>query len=127
MESASIAQYARVMGHELAELLGGALRELRKRTTRTQDAWADRTGMSQSYISAAERGESGWDSVINIASAIEKAGADPIDLLRIAVAQAEQDEGQRELMGLWAAADETTRTAILMLLRSQVTARAASR
>lgn len=127
MESANIANYARAMTHDLGTLLGSALLELRKRTTRTQDGWTDRTGMSQSYLSAAERGDSGWESVRTIASAIERAGADPVDLLRLAVAQVDESEDRRELLALWGSLDRLSREAILTLLRNQAAARTAAR
>lgn len=128
MESANIAEYDSAMQqHDLPKLLGSALRDIRKRVAGTQDDWADATGMSQSYLSAAERGESGWDSVRTITNAVEKAGADPLDLLRLALAKVELDEERQELLNLWTAADDEIRRAILTLLRVQVAARAAAR
>jgi transcriptional regulator with XRE-family HTH domain len=124
MESAFIAAYDSGMPTDIAVLLGGALRELRLRTTRTQDEWAAQTGMSQSYLSAVERGRSGWESFRNIATAIEAVGADPVELLRIAAAPSEEE---RELLALWHAAPERQRTAILTLLRAAEGAHTAAR
>lgn len=127
MESASDANYGVDMAHDLAALLGSALREIRTRTTRTQDGWADATGMSQSYLSSLERGAAGWDAIRNVADAVERAGADPLDLLRLAVSQVEDSDEDRELLSLWRALDPVTRTATLHLLRGQASARAAAR
>jgi len=115
------------MARDLAALLGSALRDIRKRTTRTQDGWTSKTGMSQSYLSSAERGESGWESVKVIAGHIESVGVDPIELLRLAVAHADMEPEERELFSLWTSADDGVRTAILTLLRSQAASRSAVR
>lgn len=120
MESASNADYASVMGTtDIICLLGSALRTIRLRTTKTQDKWAERTGMAQSYLSAVERGQRGWESLRTIVTAVEAAGEDPLELLRLAVAEVELPEDQRELMALWGGADDRTRSAILTLLRGQ--------
>lgn len=126
MERGFTWHYALAMTHDLAVLLGAALREIRKRTTKTQDGWAERTGMSQSYISAAERGESGWDALRNMGDAIEKAGADPVDLLRIAVAQVDLSPGEQELLSLWSTVDEEIRQATLIMLRHNARTRSAA-
>jgi transcriptional regulator with XRE-family HTH domain len=105
------------MSSKIATLLGTAVREIRKRTTKTQDAWQAKTGMSQSYLSAAERGESGWSSIDFIADAIEKAGGDPLDVLRIAARQLELAPDEAELLRLWEASPEYLRETILKLLR----------
>jgi transcriptional regulator with XRE-family HTH domain len=115
------------MARDLKVLLGAALRDIRKRSARTQDAWSDRTGMSQSYLSSAERGTSGWESVQTFADAIESVGEDPIELLRLAVAHADQTGPDLELIQLWSAAPEHVRAAILTLLRTQVRATSAVR
>ncbi len=107
-------------GDGLAALLGAALREIRERTTGTQDNWHDETGMSQSYLSAAERGASGWDSVKGIANAIAKAGEDPLELLRIALRNTEAPEDERTLLTLWSRVDDPDiRGAVLTILRGQ--------
>lgn len=113
--------------NDIGELLGAALRDIRRQTTVTQDRWSDRTGMSQSYLSAAERGTSGWESVRTIATAVQAAGGDPLDLLRLAVAHADLGDEDRELLALYRAAPESTRTAILTLLRGVAGAKAATR
>lgn len=113
--------------NDIGELLGAALRDIRRQTTVTQDRWSDRTGMSQSYLSAAERGTSGWESVRTIATAVQAAGGDPLDLLRLAVAHADLGDEDRELLALYRAAPESTRTAILTLLRGVAGAKSATR
>jgi transcriptional regulator with XRE-family HTH domain len=126
MEPAFIGAYDGAM-HDLGELLGAALRDIRRQTTGTQDRWSDRTGMSQSYLSAAERGTSGWESVRTIGTAITAAGGDPLDLLRLAVAHADLAEEDREVLALYRAAPEHIRSAILTLLKSQGIAHTAAR
>lgn len=83
--------------------------------------------MSQSYLSNAERGIGGWDSIRTIAGHVERAGVDPVDLLRLALAHADLSPADLELFRLWDAADPDIRSAILTLLRSQVAARSAAR
>lgn len=121
VESASDANYACDMHYDIAALLGSALNEIRKRSTGTQDRWTEKTGMSQSYLSAAERGKSGWESIQTIFAAIERAGVDPLDLFRLVLAKADatSDESQRELMGLWSQLDPISKEAILHLARGQ--------
>lgn len=99
--------------------LGAALRDIRKRTTRTQDGWHAKTGMSQSYLSSMERGETGWESLRSIGGHLETIGVDPVELLRLAVAHAELPEEERELMVLWSSASDDTRRALLTLLRNE--------
>lgn len=130
VESASNAIYDGAMKRDLGALLASALYEIRCRTTKTQDAWRDRTGMSQSYLSAAERGTSGWESIRTIGEAIEKTGVDPIDLLRGALAKANEPEvpgDQLELLRLWAELDKVSKDSLLGFIRQQVAARAAAR
>lgn len=115
------------MPHEIAVLLGSALRDIRRRTTGTQDRWTAKTGMSQSYLSSAERGESGWESVRTIASHIEAVGVDPLELLKLAVLHANPDAAESELLSLWASAGDDTRKAILILLKNQARAQAVAR
>lgn len=112
---------------DLAILLGRALRSIRERSTRTGLEWQARTGMSQSYLSAAELGKSGWESIRNIAAKVERAGEDPLDLLRLALAEVDHGAEARELLALWGIASPELRTAILTLLRAQAEARAAVR
>jgi transcriptional regulator with XRE-family HTH domain len=126
-EVSSTVHYGADMPHEIAVLLGSALRDIRRRTTGTQDRWTARTGMSQSYLSSAERGESGWESVKTIAGHIEAVGVDPLELLKLAVLHADADTTERELLTLWSAASEDTRKAILILLKNQAGARAVAR
>jgi transcriptional regulator with XRE-family HTH domain len=104
-------------------LLGKALRDLRKRYSDSQDDFALRTGRAQSYVSAAERGKNGWDSVTEWANAVRAVGGDPVDLLRLAVAHADESPQLREVLLLWAAAPEHIRHAILTLLRERAGAR----
>lgn len=104
---------------DLGVLLGEALRTIRKRTAGTQERWAKRTGMSQSYLSAVERGEAGWEAVRTISSAVERVGEDPLNLLRVALTAAELPPEDAELAALWSTAPPAVRSAILTLLRSQ--------
>lgn len=67
---------------EIARELGSRLREIRKATTETQVAWQHRTGMAQSKLSALESGRIGWNSIVQVIQAIEKAGGDWRDLAR---------------------------------------------
>jgi len=130
VESASNAKYDNDMKRDLGALFAAALYDIRLRTTKTQDAWRDRTGMSQSYLSAAERGTSGWESLRTIGEAIEKAGIDPIELLRGAIAKANEPEmapDQRELLQIWGQLDQLSRDSLLRFIRDQVAARAAAR
>lgn len=129
MESASDANYDGDMHYDIAQLLGSALQEIRKRSTGTQDRWTERTGMSQSYLSSAERGRSGWESIQTITAAIESAGVDPLDLFRLVLAKADAttDESQRELMGLWPQLDPVSKEAILHLARGQAGRQRAAR
>lgn len=83
--------------------------------------------MSQSYLSACERGVRGWESVRTIADAVEAVGVDPLELLELAVAHAEADPERSELLRLWASAEGDTRKAILILLRTQAGSRAVAR
>lgn len=101
----------------VAVLLGRALRDLRLRYAPVQDDFAALVGRSQSYLSNAERGKTGWYSVTQWAEAIGRAGGDPVDLLRLAVAHAEQDPELSEILKLWPRAEPHLRGAILILLR----------
>lgn len=131
MVPAANADYGSAMSDDtdFAALLGSALKDIRKATTGTQDRWADRTGMSQSYLSMLERGQSGWEAVKTVLGAIERAGGDPLDLFRLVLARVEGEDDQRELLALWSspALDQVTRDGILMLLRSRAAAGAAAR
>jgi hypothetical protein len=109
--------------NRIPELLGKALHDLRKRYTDSQTDFATRANRSQSYVSAAERGASGWDSVTEWGNAIRLVGGDPVDLLRLAVAHADENAQLREVMLLWAVAPEHIRHAILTLLKEKAGAR----
>lgn len=115
------------MARDLSAILGSAFREIRKSTARTQERMAEMTGLSQSYVSAVERGESGLAGLRSIGESLEKAGVDPLQLFRIALARESGEGEQADLLLLWTQADEATRTAILMLLRSRADAGRAAR
>lgn len=105
------------MTRDIPKMLGAAFRSLRKLSAGTQDEFSRRTGLSQSYVSALERGESGFSSFKMISKALEDVGVDPVELLRLAVANADDASEEVELRLLWADADPAVRAAILALLR----------
>lgn len=109
------------------ELMGQALRLLRRRHARTQETFCERTGVNQSSLSEAENAITGWDTVNNWSAAVGRAGGDPLDLIRFAAALSEPDPQVRELVSLWAEAEPSTREGILGLLRGHVALRRATR
>lgn len=100
---------------DIGVLLGRALRSIRKRVAGTQERWEERTGMSQTYLSDLENGKA-WGALRNVASALERAGVDPIDLLREAIPA--EDPEMAEVLDLWRSVGPDEREAMLTLMRT---------
>ena len=92
---------------------------IRKRLAGTQDRWAEETGISQSSISALERGQ-GWEQLAKLDAAIRHLGGDPLELVRGPMTQAGQGACapiDAELLHLWSIADGEDRAIVMATLR----------
>lgn len=104
---------------DLALLIGTRFREIRKQIATTQDAFSARSGLSQAQISYIENGNS-FKSIQKAAAAIERAGGDPLDLLRH---EPPLDPLVVQIRDLAAAGTDADRKAILAILERIVSVR----
>lgn len=109
---------AMVMEPDIGELIGAAIKDIRLRTTETQDNWQEATGMSQSYVSAVERGKKGFKALRAMFAKVEKAGVDPMDIVRLAARKLERNPDEQRLLDLFDRAPAKEREAILTLLEA---------
>ena len=72
--------YAQCMSVDIGKIMGARFRALRERLGGTQEAFSERSGLTQVRISRLERGL-GYKQLQEIANGIAKAGGDPMDLL----------------------------------------------
>jgi transcriptional regulator with XRE-family HTH domain len=85
-----------------------------RRKVGTQEVFAERSGLSQSFVSALERGE-GWTALANVTAALERAGVDPAELIGTPTLSTEQ----QELLTFFEDADPDVRAAVVTVLRAQ--------
>ena len=116
LESALVAQYYPVMMNDLPDLLAGAFRDIRKRAAKTQEKFEEATGLSQGWISDVERGR-GFDSLGKIGEGLSRAGIEPVELLRVALARAEGSPEDQELYSLLAVASQDQRRLVRETLK----------
>ncbi len=109
--------YARAMSDDatIPALLGGRLRQIRRATAGTQEAFALAADMSQASLSKLEAGEGRWSLIDTVTRAIEANGGDPMDLFRFAeeVAAPEAVQTAQALADL----DEADRAVVSALVR----------
>jgi transcriptional regulator with XRE-family HTH domain len=118
MESHGASAYLESMAHDLATLLSAAFKDIRRSRARTQEKWEELSGMSQTWTSDVETGRHGFDSLRKIGGALERAGVDPVELLRVALAHASDlSDEDRDLVALVATADPDEKRAVTTLLR----------
>ncbi|MFT5686194.1 MAG: transcriptional regulator with XRE-family HTH domain [Myxococcota bacterium] len=72
--------YAQYMSSDVGSIMGARFRALRERLGGTQEAFSERSGLTQVRISRLERGL-GYKQLQEIVNGIERAGGDPLDLL----------------------------------------------
>lgn len=101
---------------DVGKLLGDRLRAIRRQVAGTQEAFCERAGISQPYLSDLERGN-GWASLRTITDAIEAAGGDPADLFRADPPARPQEAELRELA---AQADPDLLDVVVRMMRLSV-------
>lgn len=111
MVATASTSYACGMAADLARTLARNFARLRKQVG-TQEVFCERTGMSQAAVSEIENGKT-FRSVQRLAEHLDAVGLDPMELLVRA-----RTEEEEELLSLFESTDETTRRAILHIVRA---------
>jgi transcriptional regulator with XRE-family HTH domain len=107
--------YVGGMPTDLAAVVAANFRRIRQRRGGTQERFAERTGWSQGQISEMETAKR-WAFLRRVGEQLEGAGINPHELL---VPAAEEPPAYvREAVELLRSADETTREALLLIMRS---------
>lgn len=101
----------------LSKTLGQNLRTIRKRLHRTQERFCEASGLPQSTLSRLEAGI-GYTMLERLGEAIAQAGGDPLDLLHIDEAVA--DDRIAEIRRMLLQVDDATVNYILKTLRREV-------
>lgn len=129
MESSEEADYQKKMANrDLGALLGGAFKDIRTARRQTQQRWAQATGIPQSTMSDIERGRTTFDAVRSLGEALERAGVDPIELFRVALARAgEIPEEDQQLVTELLICSPEDRLVIRRILRAGALERATGR
>ena len=115
MVSDSTAFYVANMPTDLAAMLAGNLRAIRKRRKLTQEQFAELTGWTQGEISELENGKR-LKYLRTVGDVLAGAGIDPAELL---VSEAEPLPADvAEAIDLLQRVDPTARAGVLLILRS---------
>ena len=108
--------YVGDMATDLAVLLAANFRRIRQRRAGTQERFSELTGLSQGQISELETAKR-WKHVQKVGEVLERAGIDPAELLSPEPAEP-PPAYVVEAAELLRSADETTRDALLQIMRS---------
>lgn len=101
----------------LGPLLALRVERIRERLgVASQEAWARRLGVSQSWVSRIQSGKGpGWASLEKIAASLRRAGVDPLELIGMS-----SDKQTAEMLKEWERANQQTRQIILDFMEYQV-------
>lgn len=109
--------YMECMPADLAAVLAANFRRIRVRRAGTQQRFAEMLGLRQNQISELETAKR-WAFMRKVGETLESAGIDPQELLDPEPERDEQPDYVKEASGLLQSADETTREALLQIMRT---------